>query len=162
MLTRDYVKSILNYDPDTGEFTWKISPKFNVNIGDKAGGNHNGYCRVSIKNKKYLTHRLAWLYVYGEFPDTHLDHINGDRGDCRISNLRKANYITNGYNRARPKNNTSGIKGVVWDKSANKWKVSIGVNGNKVYIGLFEDIELAELVATEARRKYHGEFANDS
>lgn len=160
MLTQEYLKSILDYDEFTGAFKWKISPKWNVNIGDIAGNNHNGYYRITINSKKYLTHQLAWLYVYGEFANSFLDHINGDRGDCRISNLRKANHTTNGYNRGKPINNTSGVKGVCWSKLSNKWLVKIGVNGKRKYLGSFEYLELAELVADEARIKYHTQYAN--
>ena len=162
MLNQEELKRILNYNDTTGVFTWKISPKYDVKIGDVAGNYHNGYYRVTIKRKKYLTHRLAWLYVYGEFPKGDLDHIDNDRGNSRINNLRIADRVTNGYNRKKPINNKSGIKGVHWSKIDKKWIVKIGVNKQKLYIGLFEDLELAELVAQEARAKYHGEFANDS
>ena len=117
---------------------------------------------IRINGKDYYQHRLSWLYVYGEFPKGDLDHIDNDRGNSRINNLRIADRVTNGYNRKKPINNKSGIKGVHWSKIDKKWIVKIGVNKQKLYIGLFEDLELAELVAQEARAKYHGEFANDS
>lgn len=162
MITQKELKEILEYNKNTGEFFWKISPMYNVNVGDKAGNNHNGYTRLTIKGKKYLTHRLAWLYVYGEFPEADIDHIDNDRTNCKINNLRIANKSTNAYNRKRQINNTSGIKGVLWSKASKKWMVRVGVNKHKLYFGVWEDLEFAELVAQEARAKYHGEFANDS
>ena len=162
MITQKELKEILEYNENTGKFFWKIKPMYNVNIGDKAGNNHNGYTRLTINGKKYLTHRLAWLYVYGEFPKGDLDHIDNDRGNCRINNLRIANKSTNGFNRKKQANNTSGIKGVIWSKASNKWMVKIGVNKKKLYFGVWNDLEFAELVAQEARAKYHGEYANDS
>lgn len=162
MITQKELKEILEYNPETGDFYWKISPKHGVNVGDKAGSQHIGYTRLTIKRKKYLTHRLAWLYVYGEFPKGDIDHIDNDRANCRINNLRIANKSTNGYNRKKQANNTSGIKGVIWCKASNKWSVRIGVNKKKIYFGVWDDLEFAELVAQEARAKYHGEYANDS
>lgn len=162
MLTQKELKEILNYNPETGDFYWKISPKYDVKVGDKAGNEHNGYQRVTIFGKKYLTHRLAWLYVYGEFPKGDLDHIDNDRGNCRINNLRIANKATNGFNRKKQINNKSGVKGVYWSTAAKKWAVKIGINNKKIYLGVWDDLEFAELVAQEARAKYHGEYANDS
>ena len=162
MITQKELKEILYYNQDTGEFFWKISPRYDVNVGDKAGYNHNGYTRLTIKCKKYLTHRLAWLYVYGEFPTGDIDHIDNNRNNCKINNLRIANKSNNVHNRKIQANNTSGVKGVLWSKAAKKWMVRVGINNDRMYFGVWEDLEFAELVAQEARAKYHGEFTNDS
>jgi hypothetical protein len=90
----------------------------------------------------------------------HVDHINGIKNDNRIENLRPASKAENSYNSKLKKNNTSGIKSVRWNKINKVWMVTLGVNGKAKYFGSFKDIELAELVAIEARNKYHGQFAN--
>lgn len=160
MVTQEFLKSVLNYDKDTGIFTWAVNKSKRCNIGDVAGHKDNGYIRIEINNKAYRAHRLAWLYVYGEMPKLHIDHINSNRSDNRVSNLREATYQENSKNYSTPKTNTSGVKNVSWYKKLNKWVVSLGVNGKKKTIGYFDDIEFAELVAIEARNKYHMEFAN--
>jgi hypothetical protein len=147
-LTQEYLKSILHYDLDTGIFTWK------------AGYLDNGYVRIEINNIQYRAHRLAWLYVYSEMPKSLIDHIDGNRSNNKISNLREATYQANSENYKTPKTNKSGVKNVSWYKGLNKWVVSINIKKTKKTIGYFEDLELAELVAVEARNKYRGEFAN--
>jgi hypothetical protein len=162
MLTQEYLKSILNYDQDIGIFTRKVKRNKKFKVGDVVGYIDNyGYVRIKIDKKNYSSHRLAWLYVYGEFPKKQLDHINGDKQDNRICNLREANQSQNNFNRKIQKNNTSGIKGVSWNKNAKKWEVSINVNGIKKHLGIFDSKEFAELVITEARNKYHKEFARN-
>ena len=161
MLTQEFLKSVLHYDQDTGIFTWAVNKAKRCKIGDVAGyTDNNGYIRIEINNKAYRAHRLAWLYTYGEMPKLHIDHINSSRSDNRVSNLREATYLENSQNYKTPKTNTSGVKNVSWYKQLNKWVVSLGVNGKKKTIGYFDDIEFAELVAIEARNKYHMEFAN--
>lgn len=159
-LTQEYLKSILDYDLDTGIFTWKINKAKRTKIGDIAGWLDNGYREIEINDKKYKAHRLAWLYVYGEMPKKLIDHIDNNRSNNKISNLREATYQTNNENYRTPKTNKSGIKNVSWYKSLNKWVVGISIKKTKKTIGYFDDLELAELVAVEARNKYRGEFAN--
>ena len=89
-LTQEYLKSILDYDLDTGIFTWKINKAKRTKIGDIAGWSYNGYREIEINDKKYKAHRLAWLYVYGEMPNKLIDHIDGNRSNNKISNLREA------------------------------------------------------------------------
>ena len=160
MITQEYLKSILNYDAETGIFTWKVNKSNRSKVGNIAGSKFNGYVNIEINNKSYKSHRLAWLYVYGKFPENLIDHINANRSDNKISNLRKATYQKNSENYKTPKTNTSGVKNVSWYKNLNKWVVSISVKSKKKTIGYFEDLELAELVAIEARNKYRMEFAN--
>ena len=158
-MTQDELHKILNYNKDTGDFYWKIKPAKNIFIGQKAGHiKTNQYFSVRYKSKQYGAHRLAWLYVYGEMPDI-IDHINGNSLDNRIENLRKCNKSQNGQNSKIAINNSSGSKNVCWDKNRNKWAVIVRVNGLKKLFGRFDDLELADLVAVEARNKYHGNFA---
>jgi hypothetical protein len=159
-LTQKYLKSILDYNIDTGVFTWKVSKAQRTKIGDVAGSLSDGYRKIGVNGKLYNAHRLAWLYVYGEMPKNLIDHIDCDRSNNKISNLRESTHQTNSENYKTPKTNKSGVKNVSWYKSLNKWVVSIGVKKIKKTIGYFDDIELAELVAIEARNKYRGEFAN--
>ena len=160
MLTQEYLKSILHYNQDTGVFTWKVSKAQRIKSGDVAGWVHNGYTEIEINNKKYKAHRLAWLYVNGEIPKKLIDHIDGNRSNNKISNLREATHQTNSENYKMPRTNKSGVKNVSWYKNFNKWVVSISVKKTKKTIGYFDDLEFAELVAIEARNKYRGEFAN--
>jgi hypothetical protein len=159
-LSQEYIKSILDYDLDTGIFTWKVNKSQKTKIGDVAGWLYNGYREIEINNKKYKAHRLAWLYVNGEIPKNLIDHIDGNRSNNKISNLREATYQENSENYKTPKTNKSGIKNVSWYKSLNKWVVSISIKNIKKTIGYFDDLEFAELVAIEARNKYRLEFAN--
>jgi hypothetical protein len=162
MITQDELKKLLNYDTNTGIFTWKVKPSNNVKIGSVAGTSHNcGYKIIRINKKQYLSHRLAWLYTYGEMPSNLIDHINGDRSDNKLENLRDCNIKQNAHNSIIPKNNTSGIKGVNWHKLANKWRAQIKLNNKNIHLGLFENLELAKIAIIKARNQYHGEFAHN-
>lgn len=160
MITQEYLKSILYYNLDTGIFTWKFNKSKRVKAGYSAGWLCDGYRNIEINNKQYKTHRLAWLYVNGEIPTNLIDHIDGNRSNNKIFNLREATYQTNSENYRTPKTNKSGIKNVSWYKNLNKWVVSISIKKIKKTIGYFDDLEFAELVAIEARNKYRQEFAN--
>lgn len=159
MITQDELKNILKYDKSNGLFTWIVKPSGNVKVGSVAGHkNTNGYVEIKINKKVYKAHRLAWLYVYGEVPLI-IDHINNQKDDNRIFNLRNVTQCENARNSITPKNNTSGIKNVSYDKQSKKWRVYVTLNNKRINIGRFDDIEFAELVAIEARNKYYMEFA---
>jgi len=112
-----------------------------------------------VDRVSYCTHKVIFCMHNGFMPDM-VDHINSNKLDNRIENLRLADKVTNGYNRGVQRNSKSGIKNVSWAKKANKWVVQITKDKKPAYCGYFEDLELAELVATEARSKFHGEYAN--
>ena len=152
MITRDYLLSKYLYDENTGVFS-------KIGSTDKVGFNEAGYTRIEINGKAYYAHRLAWLYVYGEMPKLHLDHINCDKSDNRICNLREATRFENLRNTGKNIKNTSGAKNVYLHKPTGKWQVRIALDGKSKHLGLFDDLELADLVAAEARSKYHGQFA---
>jgi len=160
MLTQEYLKSILNYNLDTGIFTWKVNKSQRTKIGDFAGWLSDGYIRIEINKKQYYAHRLAWLYINGETPKNLIDHIDGNKSNNKIYNLREATYQKNSENYKTPKTNKSGVKNVSWYKKLNKWVVSISIKNIKKTVGYFDDLELAELVAIEVRNKYRQEFAN--
>jgi hypothetical protein len=157
-----YFQSILDYDHEKGIFYWKISKSSRAQKGKQAGYIHcYGYRIISIDKKNYQEHRLVWLFNHGVWPKNMLDHINGIRDDNRICNLREANIYQNNYNAKLRKDNTSGVKGVTWNKWNKKWHVQMRHNGKNKFYGYFEDLELAELVINEIRKKYHGEYANE-
>jgi hypothetical protein len=160
MITQAELKKLLDYNSETGVFTWKVSPARQVFSGDIAGTKRkDGYIQIKVKNKLILSHRLAWIYMYGYLPK-YIDHINGQRDDNRIINIRKVSNQQNSLNSKISKNNTSGIKGVYWDKSRNKWTVRLSIDGKCKFFKRFDDIDLAKLVIEEVRNKYHGKYAN--
>ncbi|EAS8350365.1 HNH endonuclease [Salmonella enterica] len=160
-ITADELRRMLSYYPDTGVFTWLETRTHNAKAGDIAGANHcQGYRSISISNKRYLAHRLAWLYMTGSWPEALIDHINEDRSDNRFCNLRLATKSENGCNKGPRKDSSSGIKNVMWLKSQGGWYVQLKIHGVKYFYGYFNDLELAALVAEEAREKIHGVFAN--
>lgn len=158
MITQNELKEVLHYDSETGLFTWKVTLSNVAKKGKICNClNVQGYIQIRINKKLYLGHRLAWLYMYGSFP-SRTDHINGIRNDNRASNLREVTNSQNMYNTALRKDNTSGTKGVHWIASRGKYRVEIMFDKIKKHLGYFKDLELACLVANEAREKYHGEF----
>ncbi|EPR9081057.1 HNH endonuclease [Cronobacter dublinensis] len=159
-ISAEIVKSLLNYDRNTGAFTWKKGRKPGTTGKAAGSSHHSGYQIIGIYGISYMAHRLAWLIEYGEWPEAFIDHINGDKSDNRIENLRCADFSENRRNSKINKNNKSGIKGVSWNCEIKKWHARIWHQGNYKHLGFFSDIELAELVISEARIKFHGEFAN--
>lgn len=146
------VEPKLHYNPDTGEFRW-------VHSGRIAGTvNTQGYRYIQLNKKLYRAHRLAFEFMNKAIPEQ-VDHINGNRDDNRWSNLRPASAAENQRNTKLRKDNKSGVKGVFWRKDRNTYQVRMRINNIYKSFGCYKDLELAELVATEARNKYHGEFA---
>lgn len=144
MISVERLKEVLNYSPETGLFTWKIRLGSRTKIGAVAGSiKPDGYVCIEIDKVRYKAHRLAWLYVYEEFPELFIDHINGDTGDNRISNLRLANHEQNMWNSKKAAHNTSGYKGVHFNKNTKKWRACAWQKNNIVHIGLFETKEKA-------------------
>lgn len=143
-----------------GRLFWKINTNKSKNLIGKEAGCYKGrsYGTVMIDKKSHCIHRVIYCMHTGEWPEI-VDHINNKTRDHRIENLRAATHSTNNMNRNKQSNNNSGCKNVCWNKSHNKWAVQIMANGKRVYSRLFKDLELAELVAQEARSKYHGKFA---
>lgn len=158
ILTQEFLHTVFEYK--NGNLYRKISAGRSKK-GDIAGSKHpNGYCKIAIKNKTYLIHRVIFLMVKGYCPEF-IDHINNNRSDNRIENLRSCSREENHKNQKIPKTNSSGIKNVYWDKRTNKWCVALRINKNqKKYIGLYESKDLAKISAINARNKYHGKFAN--
>lgn len=154
-LTADYLRSILHYSPETGIFTRKVSTSNRVKVGDVAGSQDgHGYLNIRVCSRKYQAHRLAWLYVYGEWPEDQLDHINRNRSDNRIANLREVTNKQNHQNRSKPSNNTSGHPGVSWYKQNSKWVAHIMHNYKLIHLGYFTDVEEAVAARKAAEKLY--------
>jgi hypothetical protein len=159
-LTQKRLKEVLNYDPETGEFTWLVSAGRRVRVGDVAGYQRpDGYCRIQIDGRNYRAHRLAWLHMTGEWPPHQIDHINGDPSDNRTSNLRPATHSQNMANSRKPRHNTSGFKGVSWQAAQRKWVASLKVNGRTRFLGRFDCPAAAHAAYVAAAVKHSGEFA---
>jgi hypothetical protein len=151
MLTKEIVNNLFFYKD--GVLFWKANNKTSGYVTNQ------GYRSIKINQKKYLAHRLVFLYHHGYFPQI-IDHINNIRTDNRIENLRVATQSENCRNLKRPSHNTSGEKNVCWDKEKQKWCVRIKVGQTKKNIGRFVNFEDAKLAAVSARDKYYGKFAN--
>ncbi len=158
MIDADELRELLHYDPATGVFTWLVDRRGTAKAGTVAGMvDANGYVRIFVKGKPYKGHRLAWLYMTGEWPSGMLDHKDRDRANNRWKNLREA---TRGQNRANSRaNGNSGtrLKGV--RRHRNKFEAQINFKGEKVYLGLFDTPEEAAAIYRLAARDMHGEFA---
>lgn len=148
MITQADLKSRLHYDPETGVFTRLRG------IGKVGRVASNGYLQIMVIGERHMAHRLAWLYVYGEWPSTQLDHINQDRLDNRIENLRLATNKQNGENVRLFKHNKSGYRGVSFDRGEGKWRADIKHNGRNIALGKFDCIRLAAIARVEAEEHY--------
>lgn len=156
----DHDRVLELFDYKDGGLYWKklaTHRKQNVKVGDRAGFiSNDGYRTISIRHTLYREHRLIFMYHNGRMPNF-VDHIDGDKQNNRIENLREATHAQNMQNSTHRKNNTSGIKGV--SKHRNKWVVNLSIDGKTKYIGLFHNIEDAKACVISARNTHHGEFA---
>lgn len=157
MLTQELVHSMFDYKD--GELFRKTAPR-GFKIGQKAGTvTGGGYVSIRINGKKYMAHRIVYLMQHGYMPEF-IDHINNDRADNRIENLRPITKQQNAQNAKLRQNSSSGYKNVRWHKTWNSWQVAMRIDGKETNFGYYKDIELADLVATEARDKHYGKYAN--
>ncbi len=165
-LTAERLKELLHYDPTTGVFTWRMRRGRSALEGQQAGSiriarydSGGGYRDIGIDGQLYLAHRLAWLYMTGQWPPAHIDHDNSVRDDNRWDNIRPATVSQNGMNRPAQANNTSGFKGVTHHKRARKWMAQITKDGRHYYLGLYETSEAAHEAYRKAATLLHQEFA---
>jgi len=148
---------VLHYSPATGCFTnMKKPPRGRDSL--IAGSEHRtGYWQVSVKGRLYLAHRLAWLFHYGKWPDHSIDHINGDKQDNRICNLRDVPQHINAQNRRKVFANKKSAAplGVTLVKKTGKWEAQIKVNNRSVSLGKFSDMHEAHAAYVQAKRELH-------
>lgn len=162
MLTTERLQELLHYEPATGVFTWRVKTGGNgvggrIKAGTIAGSLTPGaYRRIRIDTVVYRAHRLAWFYVHGVWPTNHIDHIDGDRTNDSLVNLRDVTYAVNQQNQRRPQiDNISGYLGVGWHSSAGKWRARIRVGGREKYLGSFLSPKEAHEAYLTAKRKHH-------
>ena len=155
------LKEFFDYNPDTGLVTWIKKINKRIKVGQEAGAmNSKGYIHIRFKGSDYKAHRLAYYMYHGVDPLAKLvDHIDGDKTNNKIDNLRLATNTQNLMNRVNlPSNNTSGVIGVCWEKRPKKWKASITINGKAIGLGYFINKEDAIKARKEGEIKYFGEF----
>jgi len=155
------LKEFLDYNPDTGIFTWIKKPCRKINVGQQAGTiNNNGYIQITFRGFLYLAHRLAYYMYHGVDPLENLvDHEYGDRTNNKIKHLRLANNSQNSANHIKLRSdNTSGVIGVCWCKTRKKWVAFIKVNYKRKQLGYFINKEDAIKARREAEIKYFGDF----
>ena len=174
--TQAYLRDCLDYSPESGKFTWKTRPdehfispdrarSWNTKFAGKVAGSTDGrgYREIKINDRHLKAHRIAWILMNGVAPDQ-IDHINGNRSDNRISNLRNVTKAENDRNRATSSANTSGVMGVSWRKSASKWQAQIKIDRRTIHLGYFDDFHIAVATRKRAERDYgfhrnHGRVA---
>lgn len=155
------VRELLSYDPETGVFTRRVRTAQRHQIGSRADfvittGTQAGYRRVSIDSQRFQAHRIAWLYVNGDWPAHQIDHLNCDRGDNRIENLRDVSHAVNMQNRRTPRaDNVNDCLGVVLMRSNGKWRARLQLNGKGRHIGVYETKEAAHAAYVNAKRQLH-------
>ena len=167
-ITAEYVRSILDYDPEMGVFTWKwrenMRLQWNARFSGKIAGriDRDGYIVICIDYISYKAHRLAVLHVSGEWPCDLVDHENTNTSANNFSNLRAATPSQNNYNATKRSSNTSGYKGVTWHSKDKKWQAQIQVNKKNIYLGQYATPQDAHLAYCRAASLHHGNFARTS
>jgi len=147
-LDHDMVRALFDYDTINGGLIWKKNGKVAGSI------EHHGYIRIGVNGKTYRAHHLVWLWHHGVFPDTIVDHINQNKSDNRIENLRLSDPTLNNLNRSTGSNNTSGYKGVSYVKRINKYQATITVKGKLYRLGQYKTFEEAKYARISAEEEY--------
>ena len=160
IITQEFVQSLFDYDFATGNLIRKKTTSSKAKAGSIAGSlKGHRYARVSVNNKLHYVHHVVWIWHHGCLP-AEIDHINRDRFDNRIENLRPTDRSANNINTNTRCNNKSGFAGICWDKRYKKWQVRIGVNNKSKHIGYYDDLDTAKQKREEAV-KLHYEFTQD-
>lgn len=152
-LTQARLKELLHYDPETGVFTWRVK-KGRAEAGSAAGTRHNaGYTTLKIDGVKYLRHRCVWLYEYGRWPREEVDHVNGDRGNDTLENLRECSSAENKQNIPLHGRRPGRLLGAVLTRG--RWRATIRIRGQAVCVGHFDTPEEAHKAYLAAKEKLH-------
>lgn len=157
-LTRERLLEVLSYDADSGHFTWRMTLSRRAMAGRRAGARKDGYIVIRIDGVLYRAHQLAWLCVHGMWPGE-LDHIDGDRANNALANLRPCDRAHNSMNARRSKANTSGYKGVYFSAHHNRWAFDVSYGSSRRSGIRFASAEEAAEACRIARQELHGEFA---
>jgi len=155
----DALQKCLSYCPDTGILTWRVRRSSNVPAGSVAGTNHRERLSFWLDGQRYMVHRAVWAIFYGEWPDGEIDHINCNAKDNRIVNLRVVSKIQNQRNKRPSKVNTTGFKGVYFNKRDEKYYAEITTNGTRTFLGAFAVATQAHEAYKSAAKELHGEYA---
>lgn len=169
----ELLRKLLRYDPETGQLFWRARPvslfraghfsaehnaaKWNTRYAGKPTTpslGSEGYARCTINGRLYHAHRIIWALHYGEWPEGCIDHINRDRADNRISNLRVVTVAENNKNRSLQTNNTSGVAGVCWKACRSLWRAQINHHGEVLWLGDFPKRRQAIAARRDAERRY--------
>ena len=155
-LTAETLRALLDYELDGGIFRWRVSRQ-RIQIGAVAGAvNSDGYIVIRINGTLFKAHRLAWLYTHGVMPTHDIDHLNGNKADNRITNLRDVSRSVNMQNQTRAgRGSASGLLGVSWNKRVERWHASIWVNKRKQHIGYFNTADEAHAAYLAAKLQLH-------
>lgn len=176
--TPEQLRELLRYEPETGKLYWKPRPVEMFSAGNTSAEANckawntryagkeaftsistHGYRQGSVFDRMYQAHRVIWAVHYGEWPNGEVDHIDTDRLNNRIANLREATHSENKRNQGIRKSNTSGYKGVSWNSGAKSFCAQIYLEGKRIFLGYHATAEAAHAAYCEAAKKYHGEFA---
>ena len=164
MLSHERLKEVLDYDPETGISTWLVDRRGTARAGARAGCIHtsHGYRQLRIDGKNYLEHRVIFFWMTGKWPDQDVDHRDMDKLNNRWHNLREATRSQNAANRRTHKTNTSGVKGVCWNKRLQKWVAQIKVNGTQIHLLATDSKEKAEVWYKAFAELAFGEYARSN
>lgn len=167
LLSIKQLREALSYDPETGVIFWKYRPlehfdsvagmnRSNGRFAGKAAGSpqNAGYLHVCLWGKNYLVHRVLWALHYGAWPSENIDHINGNRSDNRLVNLREVSKKENHRNMKMPSTNKSGFMGVHWSNQKRSWVAQIRVDAKTIYIGRYHILEEAIAARKKAEVEY--------
>jgi hypothetical protein len=153
-INQERVRELFDYRSD-GELIWKVQTGSRALVGNVAGSPHNaGYKQIRVDGKIYLNHRLIWVWHHGYFPEHGLDHINRNRNDNRIENLREVSQSCNMRNCKQRTDCSSGVTGVCWHKRRSKWQARIRIPGKLIYLGIYDTLLEAAQARWEAEVKY--------
>lgn len=159
-LTVEALKEVLHYDPESGVWRWARDVGYKVKAGQIAGrGAHkSGYRQISVGGRLYLSHRLAWMYMTGVWPEHTVDHVDGVPGNDRWSNLRAATAAQNRRNSRVRSDSTTGVRGVALDRG--RYRSRIFFQGKNIMLGSFGTLDEAREARCSAEALYFGEFSS--